>query len=232
MSQNFMIFMNSKYRLLSYPISMATPIYGSNPGLKIIPYRRIANGDSSNGTVISVHNHTGTHVDAPNHFIDDGRPISDYSPGELVFKKPLIADCPKSESELVMPADLEHISHLFQSIDCLLLHTGFGKFRDEEKYRTGNPGIAPETIMWIRKEYPNIRCMGIDSISISSFQHRNSGREAHKLAFVKKNGFGEPLLIIEDMKLGIIENLTEVIVIPWQVQELDSAPCSVLAVVI
>lgn len=224
--------MSSRYRLLSYPISSATPIYGSNPGLKIIPHRRIANGDSSNGTVISLHNHTGTHVDAPKHFIDDGRPISDYSPDELIFKRPLIADCPKSGAALVMPADLNYISHLFQSIDCLFLRTGFGKFRREEKYRTHNPGIAPGTIQWIRKEFPNIRCIGIDSISISSFQHRNSGREAHKLAFVKTNGMGEPLLVIEDMKLGRIKNLIEVIVIPWQVQDLDSAPCSVLAVVI
>ena len=227
-----MIFMNSKYRLLSYPISIATPIYGSNPELKIMPHHSISNGDSSNSAIISVHNHTGTHVDAPKHFIDEGRPISDYSQDELIFKRPLIADCPKGEAALIMPVDLQHISHLFQTIDCLLLHTGFTKFRGEEKYRTHNPGIAPETILWIRKEYPNIRCIGIDSISISSFQHRNSGREAHKLAFVMKKDFGEPLLIIEDMKLELIKNLTEVIVIPWQVQDLDSAPCSVLALVI
>jgi len=224
--------MNSRYRLLSYPINIATPIYGSNPELKIMPYSRIANGDSSNSAVISVHNHTGTHVDAPKHFIDEGRSISDYSPDELIFRNPLIADCPKGEAALIMPGDLQHFSHLFQSRDCLLLHTGFTKFRGEEKYRIHNPGIAPETILWIRKEYPNIRCIGIDSISISSFQHRNSGREAHKLAFVKKNDLGEPLLIIEDMKLELIKNLTEVIVIPWQVQDLDSAPCSVLALVI
>lgn len=223
--------MNSayKYRLLSYPVNAATPMYGSAPQPLLIPYRQISKGDTSNGYIFSLHNHTGTHIDAPRHFVENGKSISDYSLDELIFKHPVIVDCPKDSAMLITPDDLQEASHMFQMSDCLLLHTGYGQFRGKEKYRTHNPGIAPETILRIRKGYPSVRCIGIDSISISSFQYRIAGQEAHRAAFTEQPGLGKPLLLIEDMKLDIISNerLGRMVVLPWQIHGLDSAPCNV-----
>ncbi len=220
-----------KYVLLSHAIKENTPLYGNTPPPRILAHSRISEGDSSNTAILSIHNHTGTHIDAPKHFVDDGKAISEYTLDELVFEYPVIVDCPKDDASLITPEDLQYASHMLQKSDCLLLRTGFGQFRDEEKYRTHNPGIAPDTILWIRKEYPNIRCIGIDTISISSFQHRTVGREAHRAAFAIEAGLGEPLLLIEDMNLDVLSSseLKYVIVFPWQVNNIDSAPCSVLA---
>jgi len=115
----------------------------------------------------------------------------------------------------------------------LLLNTGYGQFRNEERYRLHNPGIAPETISWIRKDYQKIRCIGIDSISISSFQHRSEGRKAHKAAFIQQTGLGEPLLLIEDMKLDMIsgESIEKMFIIPWGIDGIDSAPCNIIAII-
>lgn len=208
-------------------------MYGTAPGPVFENYRQIANKDASNSCIISVHNHTGTHIDAPKHFVDEGKSISDYSIDELIFSNPIIVDCPKNSATLITPDDFQHVLHMLQICDCLLLHTGYGRFRNEEKYRTHNPGIAQETILWIREGYPNIRCIGIDSISISSFQHRSEGREAHKVAFVERVGFGEPLLLIEDMKLDIIsgESIEKMFIIPWGIDGLDSAPCNIIAII-
>ena len=221
-----------KYVLLSYTIDENTPRYGNTPAPRISSHTRISNGDSSNTSILSIHNHTGTHIDAPKHFIDDGKTISEYTLDELIFKNPVIVDCPKDDASLITPQDLLHASHMFQKSDCLLLRTGFGQFRGEGRYRTHNPGIAPETILWIRREYPNIRCIGIDCISISSFQHRSTGREAHRVAFVVQGDIGNPLLIIEDLNLGIMPNkIIEILVLPWQICGLDSAPCHVIAII-
>jgi len=221
-----------KYVLLSYGINKNTPIYGNTPKPRILAHSRISDGDSSNTAIISIHNHTGTHIDAPKHFIDDGKAISEYTLDELVFKDPLIVDCPKDGASLICPDDLQHASHMLKKSVCLLLRTGFGQFRNEEKYRTHNPGIAPDTILWIRKEYPNIRCIGIDTISISSFQHRTIGRKAHKAAFINQMDMGEPLLLIEDLNLGAIsDRIIEMLVLPWQIDTIDSAPCHVIAII-
>jgi len=222
------------YVLLSYTINEHTPLYGDTPKPRIAPHSRISNGDSSNTAIISIHNHTGTHIDAPKHFTDDGRAISDYSVDELTFTNPVIIDCPKDGAVLITPDDFQDVTHLLQRSDCLLLHTGFGRFRDEERYRTHNPGIAPETMLWIRREYPNIRCIGIDTISVSSFQYRQKGREAHKAAFTDTNDLGDPLLLVEDMNLHAALNLKlkKIVISPWQIKNIDSAPCTVLAEVI
>lgn len=220
-----------KYVLLSHTIDENTPLYGDTPLPRILLHSRIADGDSSNTSILSIHNHTGTHIDAPKHFIDDGKAISEYTLDELVFNNPVVVDCPKDDASLITPDDLQHVSHMLQKSDCLLLRTGFGQFRGEERYRTYNPGIAPETILWIRREYPDIRCIGIDCISISSFQHRSVGREAHRAAFVVEDKLGKPLFLIEDMNFNTLKNgeLKLIIVLPWQVNLIDSVPCSVLA---
>ncbi len=226
--------MSSRYKVLSYPVNATTPMYGSAPQPLLTPYSQIAKGDASNSYIITVHNHTGTHIDAPKHFVENGRSISELLQNELIFKNPVIIDCPKDSATLISHADLQ-ASSLLQVNDCLLLRTGFGQYRYEEKYRTHNPGIAPETILWIRRAYQNIRCIGIDSISISSFQNRNAGREAHKAAFMEMNGLSKPLFLIEDMDLEALSShdiLKKVIIIPWQINGIDSAPCIVLAEVI
>lgn len=224
-----------KYRLLSYPIENKTPLYGSTPAPVIAPYRQISKGDTSNSYTITIHNHTGTHVDAPKHFVPDGRSISEYSLEELTFYNPAILECTKNPGEWIELEEIQQAAQKLYRVDCLLLHTGFGRFRDQEIYRTHNPGIAPEVIFWIRKEFPDIRCIGIDSISISSFQHKERGREAHTAAFIKQKDLGEPLFVIEDMNLNTLsgdDKLKKVIVIPWQILGIDSAPCTVLVEVI
>ena len=220
-----------KYVLLSYTIDENTPLYGNTPVPRILSHSRIPNGDSSNTSILSIHNHTGTHIDAPKHFIDEGKTISECTLDELVFNDPVIVDCPKNDASLITQDDLQHASQMLKKSDCLLLRTGFEQFRSEDRYRTHNPGIAPDTILWIRREYPNIRCIGIDSISISSFQHRDIGRKAHEVAFMEKYELGKPLLLIEDMKLELKTDMVieTIIVLPWQIDKLDSVPCSVLA---
>ncbi|NPE27419.1 cyclase family protein [Methanococcoides sp. SA1] len=220
-----------KYKLLSYPINTETPTYGDNPPLDITPYSRIANGDSSNTSTLTVHNHTGTHIDAPNHFVNDGKTIIEYSPEELIFKEVVIIDCFKTGATLITMDDLELHSSKLQKADCVLIRTGFWKCRTQTKYKTRNPGISPEAILWIRQFYANIRCIGIDSISISSYQHREIGRNAHKAAFIKNDDLGEPLLLIEDLNLDIdiTSKIKTLFVNPWQIEIIDSVPCSVLA---
>ncbi|HEY0196094.1 MAG TPA: cyclase family protein, partial [Methanobacterium sp.] len=84
---------------------------------------------------------------------------------------------------------------------------------------------------WIRENYPGIRCLGIDSVSISSYQNPALGRQAHVNAFKEGEKLGESLLLIEDMKLGSIktEDLEWLMVVPWQIKGIDSAPCTVIA---
>ena len=219
---------------LSHPVSTETPTYGDLPKPKIMSHTSIAAGNSSNTCAITVYNHTSTHVDAPAHLVLNGKAISDYSPEELIFRKPLLVDIPKKPEAWVEADDIKKRVKS-RSTDCLLIRTGFWTLRDKYIYRTHNPGISPEAILWSRQKLKKIRCLGIDSISISGFQDRARGKKAHFAAFERRRGLGEPLLLVEDMNLGILktgQRIRKITIVPWLISGVDSAPCTVLAEVV
>ncbi|MDP3066019.1 MAG: cyclase family protein [Methanobacteriaceae archaeon] len=220
------------YITLSYHLENDSPVHKGLVQPQILPKSQITDGEYYNSYLIHVENHSGTHVDAPGHFLNEGKKIGDYYPEELIYHNPLILDCPKMDNELVTIPDLENIE--LSGVDCLFFKTGFGKYRasNRERYLTQNPGVSPELVGWIRKEYPKIRGLGIDAISLSRFQNVKSGIEAHLNAFNKEEYGGPPLLLIEDLNLTVLENphqVKKIILVPWQLKEVDSAPCTVLA---
>jgi len=221
-----------QYIRLSHTLEETSPVHIGLKNLEITPNSHISEGGGYNSFIIDVENHCGTHIDAPRHFIDEGKTISDYGLDELIFDNPLILELPKSQREVI---GLEEISEVnLEGKDCIIFRTGFEKYRenDPNTYLTLNPGIGPDLIYWIRKNHPEIRCIGIDCVSISSYGKPEQGKEAHLNAFTENEDFGEPLLLVEDMKLENIEDLglvESIIVVPWQIKGIDSAPCTVIA---
>src|SRR5262245_56184750 len=63
------------YYDITVPLCNELPTYPGDPGIKIENWRSIAKGDSANVSVASFGAHTGTHVDAPAHFIDGAAKI-------------------------------------------------------------------------------------------------------------------------------------------------------------
>src|SRR5213082_4056247 len=57
---------------VSVPLIAGMPAYPGNPDFELQPVKRIADGASSNVSRLVMGTHTGTHVDAPKHFFDDG----------------------------------------------------------------------------------------------------------------------------------------------------------------
>ena len=57
---------------VTVPLDSALPTYPNNTPFSLEPIKRIARGDSSNVSTLHLSAHTGTHVDAPRHFFDDG----------------------------------------------------------------------------------------------------------------------------------------------------------------
>jgi arylformamidase len=57
---------------VTVPLAPGIPTYPGNPPFELEAVKRIANGDSSNVSRMVIGTHTGTHVDAPVHFLPDG----------------------------------------------------------------------------------------------------------------------------------------------------------------
>ena len=85
---------------LSYLIDNDSPYYLGTTKPSIKPNNQIKKGDDYNTFNLSIGNHCGTHVDAPKHFIDKSKGISDYDIEELIFYQPLVLERPKGSNEL------------------------------------------------------------------------------------------------------------------------------------
>ncbi|MCS7135833.1 MAG: cyclase family protein [Nitrososphaerota archaeon] len=213
--------------LLSHKLNTSTPAYAGGPGLVLKPLKQIIKGDSSNSYLIEMPNHLGTHVDASRHFDPSGRSIADYGIESLIFRKPLLINVPKQDSELILVEDLETYKDRIAEADILLIKTGFQRFRssDPERYSMHNPGLSSKAASYIVRNFPKLRALGLDTISLSSVDHREDGRLSHKILLS-----GRDFFIIEDMDLSeLTESPKMVIVVPLFIEGVDSAPCVVLA---
>lgn len=215
------------YRLLSYHLKENTPLYGNTRPMRLYLKVKYSDKDISiRETRIDFPGHCGTHIDAPRHFYRKGKEISQFEIERLIFSNPRIIDSAKGENGLIEPCDLKNLS---QKNDLLLLRTGFYKHRKKARYRTSNPGISPQAAAYIRERFPNIRAVGIDTISITPFKQRQLGRMAHKI-FLKSSGYpGEAVLLLEDMDLsGQLRSLVKVFVAPLFITGADSMSCTVI----
>lgn len=214
------------YRYLSYVLGNNVPIYGSNLLLSVEKKRSIDEGDSTNISQANIGSHLGTHVDAPNHFFNLGKKIFEYPASTWIFRFPQVIDVSLDPCQ-ILGCD-EYINRIKDCSDIVLFRSGWSNKRKEKKYVDANPGISKRVALYFRKNFPCIRAIGIDWVSISSYQKRHLGREAHR-AFLNPKGFNKPILIVEDMDLsGDISKLKEIYIFPLMIDDFDSAPCTVI----
>lgn len=216
---------SSKYIYLSYFMDHTTPLYGGGKGISIYQDRSILNGDTANTKQLSFQNHSGTHIDFPNHFFENGKTAENYTADFWMFEKPFLVLRKAEENEIFSLSD-DEMKKIPDEIDFLIIKTGFGEFRSEEKYWKNNPGFAPIFANKLRKKFPNLKVIGMDFISLTSYQNRELGREAHRMFL----GGDRPILLIEDMDLSKIMNSPKSIsCLPLLINGLDGSPVTIIA---
>ena len=212
---------------LSYSLSNSTPLYGNNTGIQFVQEKKIHEGDSCNTTNLCFPNHSGTHIDFPYHFNSGGKTINGYPADFWQFDHVELADLSGKvdDSQIIDPALFLDVVN--PKADLLLIKTGYGRYRGTDRYTLTPPGLSADLAPFFRKKYPELRCIGMDLISVSSYSNREEGRKAHH-AFLNPYK-GEPILLIEDMKLDITDHFNKIIVAPLLIDNADGAPCTVLA---
>lgn len=210
-------------KFLSYVLDEKTPTYGDRNRFIFEKRSSIERGDVANDTHISSTVHIGTHLDMPYHFYRNGQTILDFPDSFWDFRRPLFLDIEPRNllifDELV--ERLENIENIGQ--DILIVRTGSCYYRESEKFWRENYGFSAELYNYLISKFPEIRVIGFDSISISSFQNREEGREAHK-RFLNPE---RPILILEDMDLRDVSTLNRVLIAPLRISNSDGIPCTV-----
>jgi len=153
---------------LSQPLNEQFPFWPYYPPFEVKYIKRKAE-HGVNAQYIMTSNHMGTHLDAPRHFVTNGRTI-DQIPIEWLWGPGVIVDLSDAmgELELYTPKMIEDRVEVRKG-DLLYLHTGFHKFAqfgeqaDEEKYIHRHPGAHPDLVPWLLEK--EIRIWGVDCVS-------------------------------------------------------------------
>ncbi len=215
-----------KYRYLSHLLEDPVPAYGGAGSLGIENTKSIAGGSSSNVSRFSMESHWGTHIDLPGHFFINGRNVSSYPAEYWFFKSPQVIDVTLKPAEILGCSGW--ISDIRKDSDILLFRSNWSELRRKETYVLENPGIHPDVAAQLRKNFPAIRVVGIDWLSVSSYQNRQIGRAAHR-AFLEEEGVGKEILLAEDMDLSYrMSVLREVFIFPLRIKDIDSVPCTAI----
>jgi len=219
------------YSCLSHIICKDTPSYGNRDQIIIKSNTSIKNGDSANSSSWTFsNNHIGTHIDVPRHFDDEGLKTMDIPIQDFFFNKISLVDIPCSEARLIDETDFMRVlKSIVKDTELLLIRTGFEQFRNEERYWNANPGLAPALAGFFHDNFPFLRCVGFDFISLTSWLHRDMGRKSHK-AFLCPDNKAKALMVIEDMALAKAPySLQHVIVAPIFVEDGNGGAVTIFA---
>lgn len=140
------------------------PVYPGDPAPIVESLFTIAGGDSSNVSQLSFAAHSGTHVDAPNHFIDGKRSVH-----ELELEK-LIGPCVVVEiADDITAIEPHHIGDL-SGVDRLLLKTKNSAFwsKTDDGFRKDFAYITAATADMLVES--RVKLIGIDYLSIESLE--------------------------------------------------------------
>lgn len=215
----------SEYIWLSHALSPNTPAYRGGQSLVVLNEKRIKAGDTCNSSFFLMPNHLGTHVDAPFHFLEDTRTVTDYGAHEWVFTKPVILGIRTEHPAVISQDEVIFPEHSDLACDLVLIRTGFEKFRQETKYWNEQAPFHPDLALKLTETFPNLKAIGVDTISISSPSNREFGKEIHRRLLSRG------IRIFEDLALADIPTtgLQTVIALPLRISGLDGAPCSIIA---
>ena len=149
---------------VTVPLRRSIPTYGGDePGPDLTYTRLLARGDSSNLSTLSLGSHTGTHVDAPHHFID-GRATIDALPLDALLGQVYVVE--HLGSEHITAGDIE-ASSLPAVAHRVLFKTSNGRFWDDDDFHTEFLALALDGADLLVER--GISLVGIDYLSIERF---------------------------------------------------------------
>lgn len=221
---------------LSHKISQNAVAFPGEPVLKLRQDRKAGvDGYPFNAYIMELPNYFGTHMDGPHHFNTTGANFDELPMEYFVYMgdEVLVVDLPHKckPGEIITKEDVEPFAEDLKGKGLLLLRTGFEKYRTEnpEIYKREGLAIHTELAKWLAQEFPDLRCVGMDWLSVAS-PLNDHGPEAHH--WLLGNYTDHLITAVEDMSmvaLGDSPKFKLVTMGPLRIEEVDSAQVNIIA---
>jgi arylformamidase len=203
------------YHDITVPAYPETPLWPGDGPLEVELTASIANGDDANVSQVRLSTHTATHVDAPFHFIQDGKKLWDI-PLDIFIGPCWVAEF--ANRNAVDDADLE--AAVPPGTERLLIKTANSRLWETGRrdFATDYAHVTPAAAQWCVRR--GIKLIGTDYLSIESFSNYDGSKPGVHLTLL-----GNDIIILETINLtGIEPGPYQLICLPLLVGKGDGAP--------
>ncbi len=202
---------------ITVPITDTMPVWPDDPPVRLELTKSIRQGDVCNLTSLTMCVHSGTHIDAPLHFIDQGRAV-DAIPLEL-----LNGPCRVIETDASPTIEKGHVENFdLKGCERILFKTGNSEFwkNDVTSFKEDFVALGLSAAEYLAGK--GVVLVGIDYLSIESF-HAADGNPVHK-TLLKNN-----IVILEGLDLSAVPaGEYELMCLPMKLAGVEGAPVRAL----
>ncbi len=203
---------------ITVSISAEMPVWPGDPGVKITRSSSIAKGDDANVSHFSLGAHTGSHVDAPIHFISGGRSLDEIPlerfVGDVQVVEILDVDLITAETLRAHPIKLKSSRLLFKTKNSEILGRG------ENEFQENFVALSPDGAEYLVNH--QVDFVGIDYLSIAPYLE---SAPTHIILL------GAGVVILEGIDLsGVDPGEYILFCLPLKVKGVDGAPVRAILV--
>jgi kynurenine formamidase len=185
----------------------------------------IRDRDGWNAQTLELYSHTGTHLDAPAHFLDGDKTVEQMPLSDCMGAAHVVDLTALEPKALIEVGHLGASADTFHSGDSLLLHTGWSKnFDDFEYYRGNFPRVSEGLARWCAEH--GVKMLGVEAPSVADVNNLPEVTLVHEILL------GAGIVIVE----GLV-NLEQIpgpetffAALPLKVGGGDGTPCRAFAV--
>ena len=201
---------------ISMPLQPGMPVWPGSSGFRLIQTMRLDSGDPSNVSRLDCDVHVGTHVDAPQHYLDGGKTL-DKLPLDILMGSAFVAYLPEPD---VITADTLDSIELPDKTERLLLRTRNSDLMlfQYSDFREDYTALTADAAQWVVDR--GIQLIGIDYLSIQCF---HDTRLTHEI-LLKEN-----VVVVEGLVLCDVDpGEYNLICLPIRLMGADGAPARVV----
>lgn len=203
---------------ITLTLSDEIPTWPGDPKFSMERFDKIEAGDNTNTTRFEMSAHTGTHVDAPYHFINHGKGVDQLSL-KVLTGRVYVLHLP--EIDVVTAADLEK-ADIPPRTRRLLIRTRNSEYwaKGVREFQTDFVGLTTDAAVYLVKR--GVKLVGVDYLSVAPYKQ---SRPTHE-TLLRAN-----VIIVEGLNLAeVAQGRYMLYCLPLKLKGADGAPARAILI--
>ena len=204
-------------------IDLSQPLRDGMRGVEVRTVMQLS-VDGWNATSLGLFSHCGTHMDAPRHFLADGKTIDQQALSVCVGPARVIDVAPAAPRQLISVDDLGPAADRIQPGERLLFRTDWHHRHGTPEYRDELPRISIELARWLAER--RVALIGVEPPSVADVNNLEEVTEVHQTLLRASVVIVEGLANLDRLESAQVQ----FIALPLRIDGGDGSPVRAVAI--